>query len=260
MANIVLIAAYHKHEQLWDCLSVLHKARKFKEFDKLLIYDNASCYRTINVLEHHVVKIPNVELSYGETNIGKARAINQLVRESVKPEDTICIMDADIQVEHDTLRRLFLWANAFDQLIVLPEHTGARCHNYEKEYEKEHDHIEGLLKCPDDVETSIGAIGVQGGVGVAGACMTMKASIFIELGGFDTNSIYGGNEVGLYKKFCERYKDGIICVLVDAKVYHPEETDRGYQEWKIKCQRDIRRKGQCTRAGYYDYKKRESVQ
>ena len=256
MANIVLMASYHKNEQLWDCLSVLQKARKFKEFDKLIIYDNMSGWDTVSVIEHFVITIPNVQLVYGDKNIGKARAINQLVKTCVDPEDTICIMDADIQVEHDTLKRLFLWANHFDQFIVLPEHTGSRCHLYEKN----HRNIRGIVKCPNDIKNTVGAIAVAGGVGVAGACMTMKAATFIEAGGFEANSVYGGNEVGLYKKFCERYKDGTICVLGDAKVYHPEETDRGYQEWKIKCQRDIRRKGKCDRPGYYDRKKRESVE
>jgi len=256
---ILVMACYHKVEELANCLDVLMQNARAEQFDEIRIYNNGSEHEGTKVLEKYTLLMGVKEIRsvthFGSENIGKAKAINKLVNGfkddngDVEPpipdDDIICVIDSDIQVRQPgTLERLRGFIEKYPDCIIVPEHEGARAHSY-----KEQD-VLGVMQYDPAVPHAV--ITVNKGNMVAGACMTLKAGLFKSLGGFDETSIYGGNEAGLWRKYSQTHPEGNICVLVDTKVFHPEEKDIGYQEFKRRCQREIRLHGKSDRGGYYE--------
>jgi hypothetical protein len=157
-----------------------------------------------------------------------------LLKEDI--ESVACVSDADILVHRGTLRDLFDFA-INHKAIVVPEQFTNRCHCYEKIHSifEEMEHYKVFRTCLR---------------GVAGAGLTIRTSLFIELGMFATGSLYGGNEASLWNAAMSKN----IPVYVDTKNYvtHPVENDLGYQEWKDKCQSELRSGRRGVRSGYYD--------
>jgi len=232
---LVLIVTYNRLDSLKKCVDSL--LANIDSLDMVYIHDN--CSREDGMVEYleELNGKNKIKVTLGCYNIGKAAAMNKMMNECVDYSnelDCVCFADPDLVFSEGCLDKLMSAAIETNSIVV-PEHTGYRCHLYKTAKKL------GMLNC------------VVGGVGVAGAAMTMKVSLFNEIGGFVENSIYGGNEAGLYRKyFTLDGRSEYIYVLQAATVEHLAEADIGYAEWKRSCQNDIRKKGFCHKRGYYD--------
>lgn len=233
MRNVITVH-YHNEEKLKKHIDSLSSCNSF--YDGFFLWCNGGL--SVEMADHTESRT-NLRSMFQSPNVGKARAVNKLLLESgfVRDSDYVCIADGDIVFDPKTLDVLFDYAEVFGGIVV-PEHTGNRCHTY-----KAGIHNVVALQNTKDV----GVSSVPKGAGVAGVCMTMQVELFRELGGFEENSVYGGNESGLWHKY-----DKPVVVLKEFNVFHPEEKDIGYHEHKVRCQRDIRLKGFSRRKGYYD--------
>ena len=251
----VLMCSYFRLWHLQQCLESLDKRQN--EFDMCLLWDNCSDRETQDWLRIYENHHSWLSCNYSKTNVGKAVAINEMSRNVAMKVGVdnalICNADSDIVFHENTLEALFTVAEQLERGIVMPEHDAENgCHLYKKQNK--------VIR--EKISTPYGEVWcVNMGEAVAGACMTMKLGTFRRVGGFKENSIYGGNEGGLYEKYFADYPEGKgIWVLQDQRVLHLPETDIGYKEHKRQCQRQLRIKGKSTLLGYYDKQRKESME
>lgn len=235
MRNVVTVH-YHNEDKLKGHVDSLRLCNSI--YDRFFLWCNGGIsVEMADYVEAHT----NLYSMFQSPNIGKASAVNRLLLKSefVKDSDYVCVADGDMVLNAKSLDMLFDYVKVYGGIAV-PEHEGERCHTYKAG-------LHEVVNLQNTFDTQISI--VPGGAGVAGACMTMKVELFRTLGGFNENSVYGGNEAGLWHKYREP-----VVVLKGATVFHPEENDIGYHEHKVRCQRDIRIKGFSNRKGYYDNK------
>ena len=93
MKNVALIPAYNEEDNI---LKVIQKIKELKKFDKIIVVDDGSKDKTVEL-----VKKSNVILLRHEVNKGKGEAIKTGFRyiKKIKDVKNIIIIDADLQYE-----------------------------------------------------------------------------------------------------------------------------------------------------------------
>jgi GT2 family glycosyltransferase len=239
----VLLTVYHRAAELERCFESLVQSAPYVENNQFFRIQKVNCW--VNGTDTSTDAVLHrwrwfITTEGFNKNVGKAVGMNTLfqLRYQELKDDYICIADPDLIFRTDALKNMYeLLRKAATPSIVLPEHDGFRSHLPIEQ-------MSGAIQynvwngCSGDFVVS------HTGYGMAGGGMLLTASLFRKLGCFDVNSLYGGNEAGLWHKFVHSYgKRATIVINEGARVEHIPDTDEEYTKWKCQCQRQIRTSG-----------------
>lgn len=228
--------------------SVIKDLSKSTRNHKLVVVDNGSQYGLDSCLKlmHSHCKFP-FELVLYNFNVGKAKAVNNVVAKYGEVQSILCSFDGDLVVdEHgcffDKMEETFIGLHKYGNYDILCANlTGNNAHNLRL--------LRGIHYTP------FGKIlyNPKGGSGVAGGCLVMDTAIFTSLGGYRTNQgIYGGNDGFLIVDVMKRNPNALVGMVESLSVFHPFEHDEGYERYKREAIDKIRKTGFGETKGFYD--------
>ena len=180
-------------------------------------------------------------------NIGKARAVNDIVKSREGTYDVVVSLDSDMKFEDPSsfffnLEKTFV---KFGKKIscAVAWQTGNSLFKRKFEW------------TPTPVGISYFAPKEGYGYGIAGGCLAVSASDWKTVEGYDENrGIYGANDGNLLLRLF-RMTNRPICVVKELETYHPPEKDRAYGKWKEDRQKEQMNYGKClSSVGFYDNK------
>lgn len=106
----VLVVTYNSGHVVGRCLTPLHEDPALQ----IVVYDNASTDNTLEVLSH----LPRVQVITGAKNLGFAKAVNEAGRRATG--EVVCLLNPDVQISSEALRRLSELALREDVGVVAP--------------------------------------------------------------------------------------------------------------------------------------------
>lgn len=257
------------------------------------VFDNGSTDGSVEVLLRHFGRgsdtsghssgvgntIDSLFLSGG--NNGKSRAMNALaenarIAHGMEAMDVVVSMDSDIAIMNSDFIR------DIGKMFRAEPRLGFMGFEY---YEDE-----GLTKVSPynrlerGVNISDGTISAFGreyremcdfAGRLAGGLLAMRAGMFMAVGGYPTKTplgrdlpVYGGDDCLIEHALWRRYGGKCLFLFDDRpQIFHPKETDAGYQAWKDKSLADLGRvlnfesadrsedRVEFQKVGYFEQKK-----
>jgi len=244
--NIYLsICNYNARDKLKETLDSVYKAKPLDNDTKVSIVDNNSQDGSVDVIKEY--SFLDLVL-YRDTNVGKAIAINELVKQTndimkIKDDDLIFSLDSDITLVTDNFfkRVMEIWP-------VMEKHVSCLVCTQT-----------GNSLCKRSFEWTDSNKGFhyfvpsEGyGFGIAGGAMITPYKYWKKIGGYrEQLGIYGGNDgnalLDLYTKISKP-----ITVIKDLEVFHFEEENKEYQKWKDDQHQSMLSIGRSFSAGFFD--------
>jgi glycosyltransferase involved in cell wall biosynthesis len=182
-----------------------------------------------------------VKVAWHKQNIGKARAINQLVRQGLNEDkyDFICTLDSDIQFpDRQWLRQLIdtytQWARLTSMGLLDSTNLGCVSAN---QLESDVSKCHHIIDTPE-YQGSFGQIGKykiwQGNEngGLGGACFLFTKAAWLAVGGYYDKVFIGGDDAHMLKDLSTKHIDAIL--NLDVYIIHPrsEDSETEYVAWK----------------------------
>lgn len=160
-----------------------------------------------------------------EKNYGKAYNVNLLTGD-ISGYDLLLTLDSDIIFldNYDYFTKIQEISNINDMGVVSFNQLEGNCH------------------LTDTLDKKIVLNGHRlvwntNGGGIAGGCVLIDFNFWKSIGGYRLMGVYAGDDAYLFMDAKKREK--FYALDLDIDVIHPIETNRKYQDWKIKvCQRD----------------------
>ena len=210
------------------------------------IVDNASKDNSKEIITNFG---PSYSL-FSPTNIGKAKALNQLVKEyserngGIEDDDLIISLDSDIYLTQftffDTLR--VIWSILQDKVACL---VCFQIGNslFKRQFNWTQSKKGFSYFCPSEGY----------GSGVAGGAVIMPYKYWKAVKGYtEDRGIYGSND-GLLLLKLWNHTNKPICVVKELEVYHAHEDNMTYEAWKQIAQQEQLKHGKCLASkGFYD--------
>ena len=180
-------------------------------------------------------------------NIGKARAINDIVKSREGKYDVIVSLDSDMKFE-DPRSFFFNLEKTFHKFgnkisCAVGWQTGNSMFRRKFEW----------IQTPSGISYFAPKEGY--GYGIAGGCIAVSAEDWKTCEGYDeSRGIYGSNDGIIMLKLFRR-TNRPICVVRELVTYHPPEKDEAYKKWKDDRQKEQMNYGKCmSSVGFYDDK------
>lgn len=219
--------------------------QKNKNF-RYTIIDNDSRDSSYEYIKQNKIDLPSYSIIFNEKNIGKAKAINDVISNDkhIKDGDIVFSLDSDISLISDEYITLIydIW-NLYESKVSCLVGSQS-CNSLFKRQIKYNISKNGY-------EYFVPQEGY--GNGIAGGALITSYENWKLIGGYDTTKgIYGSVDgIGLLKLYTQTKKP--ICVINNLMVYHPDDDDIGYREWKDKVQHQQLTIGKCIEEkGFYD--------
>jgi len=246
---LILFPTYNRIDYTVSSIrSVIKDLRKSKQTHRLVVVDNGSKDGTVACLQkiNSFSPVPFTLVAYN-FNLGKAKAVNNIIMEYGEGHDNICSFDSDLIINSDGC--------FFDEMEEAYEHlkivldcsilcanlTGNSAHNMR------------LLRGRADTPYGNVLYNPKGGSGVAGGCLVIDTALFMSVGGYRTNQgIYGGNDGFLIADVMAKKPNSMIGMAESISVYHPFEHNKEYEGYKRDTVEKIRKTGFGTTKGFYD--------
>lgn len=220
----VYLPTYYRFEKTKTSLESLFEAGKISKYDvKFYIGDNNTKIKEMREWLKSI-RSDNIEVYFGEKNVGKATMVNHLSR-NARECDYVFSIDSDMVVLDDQ-------KDIFDKMIF---HL-TRIQNC------------GLISCQQldccqhwwgQTVDLINVEGIEVGyskqcVGIAGGCICMKQKDWIDVGMYKENhDIYTGDD-GILTKNVSKILGKEVYISKHAAMLHPSPTkdEEEYTKWK----------------------------
>ena len=166
----------------------------------------------------------NVEVYFGEKNIGKGMMVNHLYKNSRKC-DYLFSIDSDMKVETENFvdNMLFHLTRIQNCGLISAQQSGLSQHWWGRGVNEELREGMNVGYSPD-------------AVGVAGGCVCLRQVDWLSVGMYRENhDIYTGDD-GILTYNIQKKLGKDVLISKDCVMYHPShegEEERGYVEWKM---------------------------
>jgi hypothetical protein len=223
---LILIPTYNRFQKTKNSLlSILNSFRKTEHFFKILVGDNATKEEGMKEWLVDFGKNDEVEVTFNEKNLGKARMVNKLFKENQGSYDYLFSIDSDMVAlnEKSFLGMIGIMEGCFNVGLVSSNQLGECHHWFGKTVFKK-----------KEIGFNIGES--KNGIGVSGGCVAMRIDDWKKIDGYRENyDLYTGDDAILMEKV-EKKLGKRVLIGVDFPLYHPHPTEdeKGYKDWKMK--------------------------
>lgn len=231
----ICIPVYHQDERVKNSLtSIAKEVQRSKHDIYIAIGINGASNELKNWIFETFKETPKSYIEVFDTNLGKGKAVNELYKIcKVKGGgmDFIFSVDSDLVFPHpiacfiDQMVSSYQEANhnlSYVLAGVSAQQNGVCCHLQE-----------GFSKITLNEWVFRK---YDRNTGIAGGALLIYAPIWDTIGGYRAFNLYGSDD-GHF--MLDSHNKGYVVLMNESlAVYHPEEKDQGYIDWKVKSARN----------------------